>query len=63
MILAAQNWCREFEKLGSMQSRGMAAHQSVPFFLLLVLETVVMHGYETIKAAVPHNKHLHTEIR
>jgi len=42
----------------------MIARQGVLFFLVvLVLETVVMYGYESIKVAVSHNKHLHMEIR
>ena len=42
----------------------MVASQGILFFLVvLVLETVAMYGYESIKAAVSHNKHLHMEIR
>jgi hypothetical protein len=42
----------------------MIARQGALFFLVVLgLQTVVMYGYESIKAAVSHNKHLHMEIR
>jgi len=42
----------------------MIARHGVLFFLVvLVLETVVMYGYESIKGAMSHNQHLHMEIR
>jgi len=41
----------------------MIASRDVPLFLVvLLMEIAVMHGYESIKEAVPHNKHLHMEI-
>jgi hypothetical protein len=42
----------------------MIAHRGVPFFLVvLLMDIAVMHVYESMKEAVPHNKHLHMEIR
>jgi hypothetical protein len=41
----------------------MIARRGVLFFLVVPLkETAVMHEHESIKEAVPQNKHLHMEI-
>jgi len=41
----------------------MIASRGIPFFLVvLLMETAVMHVFESIKEAVPHNNHLHMEI-
>jgi len=41
----------------------MMAHRGVPFFVVvLLMEIAVMHVYESIKEAVPHNKHPDIEI-
>jgi len=42
----------------------MIAHRGVPFFLVvLLMEIAMMYVYESIKEAMPHNKHLDMEIR